>query len=96
MSEYPRTATKEWHDFAIFNVEVENTSALDGNSGSSSFTIEVGAGTVDVTLVDVLAPDKVMTAHTPKLRFEFSGESEHRLTIEALRFIADKLEEFTS
>lgn len=74
-------AAKTWTDFAVLEARYEQTELLDGNSGESTFQLVDHGGYWEFSPAD------------NRITITLRGTSEHQITAEALRWLADRLDE---
>ena len=86
LQQLPIVSTKTFRGFAIVDATVTHEDALNGNSGTSTLRVLVGAGNIWLG-----EEDKDLDSAT-EFFIQASGESEHTVLAEALRWIADELE----
>lgn len=74
-------ASKTWTDFAILEAKYEQAELLNGNGGQSTIQLIDHGGYWEFSQSD------------SRLTITLRGTSEHHITAEALRWLADRLDE---
>lgn len=82
----PYTVHTEFNGPAIVETSVTRETALNGNSGESSFSINVSGS------VWLGAGERARWDAVSSFTVGLAGESEHALMADALRWIADQLD----